>query len=232
MIKAVFFDLYQTLVRYQPSQAELEAKALVGLGFKTDEAAMELPILAANEFMYKEIAVRPLSKRTREEVVALYTEYQRVVLKEAGIKGDEKVVLKLLGVMQQARMDLVLYDDGLPVLTDLKQRGLVTGLISNIEKNMDDTIKQLGIASHLDVIVTSLDAGAAKPQPEIFQFAMKKADVTPSVSLYIGDQYSVDIAGAKAAGMKGILLDRTDYYKEKLDCPKIKSLKQIIDFIV
>jgi putative hydrolase of the HAD superfamily len=232
MIKAVFFDLYQTLVRYQPTQAELEAKALESLGYRIDAVALDFPILAANEFMYKEIVVRPLSKRTKEEIAALYIEYQRVVLKEAGIKAEEKVLFKLLGAMQQASMDLVLFDDTLPVLTDMKKRGLVTGLISNIEKNMDETIKQLGIASRLDVIVTSLDAGAAKPQPEIFQYAMKKANVTPGVSLYIGDQYSVDMVGAKAAGMKGILIDRAGYYQEKLDCPKIKSLKEVIDYIV
>jgi len=161
MIKAVFFDLYQTLVHYRPTQAELEAQALENLGYQTSADALDRPILAANEFLYNEMAKRALSKRSKEEIVALYTEYQRVVLKEAGIKADEKVVLKLLSMMQQAHMDLVLYDDALPVLTDLKQRGLVTGLISNIEKNMDDTIQKLGIASKLDFIVTSLDAGAA-----------------------------------------------------------------------
>jgi putative hydrolase of the HAD superfamily len=232
MIKAVFFDLYQTLVRYQPSQAELEAKALEALGIKTDAAALDFPILAANEFVYREFARRPLSKRTKEDIAALYTEYQRIVLKEAGIKVEPKDILKLLGMMQRAHMDLVLYEDVLPALTDIKQRGLVTGLISNVDKNIDDTLGKLGIASKLDIIVTSLDAGAAKPQPEIFQYAMKKASVTPAVSLYIGDQYQVDMAGAKAAGMKGILLDRADYYKEKLDCPKIKGLKQVIDYIV
>ena len=232
MIKAVFFDLYQTLVHYRPTQAELEAEALNSLGFKTPAAALELPILTANEVLYTEMAGRPLSKRSREEIAALYTEYQRTVLKEAGIKAEEKVVLKLLAMMQQAHMDLVVYDDALPVLTDLKKRGLVTGLISNIEKNMNETIEKLGIASKLDIIVTSLDAGAAKPQPEIFQYALKKGCVQPSESIYVGDQYQVDMAGAKAAGMQGILIDRVGYYRQKLDCPKIKSLKEIIQYVV
>jgi len=232
MIKAVFFDLYQTLVRYQPSQEELEAQALVSLGFKTTAAALNIPILTANEFLYNKMSERPLSKRPKEEITALYIEYQRIVIKTAGIEADEKVIFKLLGMMQQAKMDLVLFDDTLPVLTDLKQRGLVTGLISNIEKNMDDAIQKLGIASKLDVIVTSLEAGAAKPHPEIFQYAMSKAKVQPAESIYVGDQYQVDMAGAKAAGMKGILLDRTDYYQTILDCPRIKNLKELIKYIV
>jgi putative hydrolase of the HAD superfamily len=232
MIKAVFFDLYQTLVRYQPSQAELEAQALESLGIKTTAKAMGRPILTANEFMAQQLAKRPLSKRTKEEVAALYINYQRVVLKEAGIPEDQKLVMKLLGMMQNARMDLALFEDALPVLTDLKARGLVTGLISNIERNMTEAIQKLGIASKLDIVVTSQDAGAAKPQPEIFAYALQKAGVQPELALYVGDQYKVDVLGANAAGMKGILLDREDYYQPKPDCPMITGLKQVIEYVV
>lgn len=231
MIKAVFFDLYQTLVHYKPSQEELEAQALEKLGFKTTAEAMGRPILAANEFIYRQIAERPLSKRSREELAALYTEYQRVVLKEAGIKADEKVVIKLLGMMQKAKMDIVPFEDVLPALTVLKERGLVTGLISNIEKNMTETLQKLGLLSRLDVIVTSQDAGAAKPQPEIFRYAMRRGRVQPAESIYVGDQYQVDIIGARAAGMKAILLDRTGYYGEKPDCTVIRSLGEIIRYV-
>jgi putative hydrolase of the HAD superfamily len=232
MITAVFFDLYQTLVRYQPSQAELEARALEGLGVKTSARDLDRPILTANEFMAQQMAKRPLSKRTREEIAALYIEYQRIVLKEAGIQAEEKTLMRLLGAMQNAQMDLALFEDTLPVLTDLKARGLVTGLISNIEKNMTEAIQKLGIASKLDIVVTSQDAGAVKPQPEIFRFALRQGKVQAGEALYVGDQYRVDVLGANAAGMKGILLDRVGYYKQKPDCPVIKSLKEVIEYVV
>jgi len=230
MIKAVFFDLYLTLVRYQPSQEELEAKALKGFGINVTHEALHHPILTANEFIYQQIAKRPLSQRSREETMALYMEYQRIVLKEAGIAAEEKVVLGLLGIMQQAKMDLVLFDDVPAVLDDLKKRGLKLGLISNIEKDMTATLNKLSLSSKLDIVVTSQDAGFNKPQPEIFRYALKQAGVQPAEAVYIGDQYQVDIIGAKAAGMKGILLDRDGYYKEKLDCPKIKNLSELAGF--
>jgi len=230
MIKAVFFDLYQTLVRYQPSQEELEAKALKNFGINVTPEVLRHPILTANEFIYQQIAKRPLSRRTREETMALYTEYQLIVLKEAGITVEEKVVLGLLGMMQQAKMDLVLFDDVAGTLDDLKKRGLKLGLISNIEKDMTATLDMLGLSSRLDIVVTSQDAGFTKPQPEIFRYALKKAGVTPDKAVYVGDQYQVDIIGAQNAGMKGILLDRDDYYKEKLDCPKVKSLKELAKY--
>jgi putative hydrolase of the HAD superfamily len=231
MIKAVFFDLYQTLVHYQPSQEELEAKALQSLGITVTAEALHRPILTANEFIYQQIARRPLSRRSREEVMALYSEYQQIVLKEAGIKADQKIVMALLGMMQQAKMDLVLFDDVLAVLDDLKKRDLKLGLISNVERDMTATLAKLGLSSKLDVVVTSQDAGFTKPQPEIFQYALKQAGVEPAEAVYVGDQYQVDIGGAKNAGMQGILLDRDDYYQEKIDCPKIQSLAKLVNYL-
>ena len=197
MIKAVFFDLYQTLIHYQPTQEELQSQALNTMGFETTATALARPILTANEFIYTEMANRPLSKRSKQEIAELYTEYQRIVFKEAGINTDEKTIQKLLGMMQKIELNITLFDDTLPTLTEIKKRGLTTGLISNIEKNMSETLQKLGIASKLDVIVTSMDAGAAKPQPEIFRYAMKKGNVQPEETVYVGDQYQVDMVGAK-----------------------------------
>lgn len=231
MIKAVFFDLYQTLVHYQPSQEELEAAALKSLGINTTAAALRHPMLTANEFIYQQIAKKPLSRRSREETMTLYAEYQRIVLKEAGINADEKIVLRLLGMMQQAKMGLVLFDDVIAALDGVKKRGFKLGLISNIEQNMNETLDKLGLSKKLDIIVTSQEAGFMKPKPEIFRYALDKAGVKPDEAVYVGDQYQVDIVGAKGVGMQGILLDRDDYYQEKLDCPKIKSLGEVIEYL-
>jgi putative hydrolase of the HAD superfamily len=232
MIKAVFFDLYQTLVRYQPSQEELEAKALKSFGFDISPEKLRHPVLTANEYIYRQIAKRPLSQRSREEVMALYMEYQRVVLKEAGLEAEEKVVMGLLGMMQQEKMDLVLFDDVTAAIEELKKRGLKLGMISNIERDMSATLDKLGLSARLDIVVTSQDAGFTKPQPEIFRYALEKAGVEPDEAVYVGDQYQVDVIGAEGAGMKGVLLDREDYYKENPGCLKIKSLGELSKHII
>ena len=231
MIKGVFFDLYHTLITYQPSQAELEAKALGELGVTVKPEALRLPILAADEFIYNEIARQPLSYRSREEKIALYLKYQEMVIEQAGITGDTKLAMALLDKMQRAKMNLVLFDDVSPVLAGLKQRGLILGLISNVEDNMSATLEKLGLTSLLDIIVTSQDAGANKPQPEIFIMALERAGVAPAEAIYIGDQYRVDVLGARGAGMQGVLLDRADHHREINDCPRIQSLNEITDLL-
>ena len=228
MIKAVFFDLYHTLVTYDPPQEELEATALKELGVDVQPAALRGPIIAADEFIYNEIARRPLSHRSREEKLALYMQYQETVLREAAVPYDAKLVMDLLGKMQQTQMNLVLFDDVAPTLTELKKRGLIMGLISNIEQDIDETLNRLGLPSWLVIVVTSQDAGANKPQPEIFLEALKRAGVRPAEALYIGDQYQVDVVGASGTGMKGILLDRTDHYQEIKDCPRIRNLTEVL----
>lgn len=231
MIKAVFFDLFQTLVRYDPPREELVVQVLRDLGIDRDPDIFCGPLIAADEFMYGEISRHPLSLRSTEEKIGLYIEHQRIMLREAGIDADETLLRKLLGRMQQFSMNLVLFDDVTPALTDLKSRGLILGMISNVEQDMADTFNKLDLNKWLEIVVTSQDAGANKPQPEIFQEALRQARVQPSDALYVGDQYKVDVIGATSAGMKGVLIDRTDYYQEITDCPRIRSLTELTEYV-
>ena len=105
-----------------PRRRSWSPPALKNLGIEANAGDLRRPILTANEFIYNQFAKKNLSQRSREEVMALYGEYQRIVLKEAGIPADEKIVLRLLGMMQQAKMDLILFDDVVPALDDLKKR--------------------------------------------------------------------------------------------------------------
>lgn len=231
MIKAVFFDLYQTLVRYEPPREEIESKVLKDFGIDVSPEVLHRPMVVADEFIYNAIAKRPLSDRSNEEKMALYMQYQGILLGEAGIEYDEKIIPRLLGTMMQSRMDLVLFDDVAPLLDDLKGRGLILGLISNIEQDMTETLTQLKLPSWLEIIVTSQDAGAGKPNPEIFKYALKQAGVQPEEAIYVGDQYQVDMVGARDAGMKGILIDRNDYYGDDVDSIRISSLGKVLDYL-
>jgi putative hydrolase of the HAD superfamily len=231
LIKAVFFDLYQTLVGYEPPREEVESKILTDFGIAVSPEALRRPLLVADEFIYNEIARRPLSARSREETAALYIRHQEIMLKEAGVKLDSKLALTLLERMRQTKLELVLFDDVRPALDTLKKRGLVLGLISNVEQDMSGTLDKLGLSARLTVVVTSQEAGAGKPRPEIFLYALQQAGITPSESIYVGDQYQVDVLGARGAGLKAILLDRTGYHNDITDCPRIRLLTELTGYV-
>lgn len=227
MIKAVFFDLYYTLVTYDPPREESEAQVLKEFGIDARPEVFSRPLAVADEFIYGEMSRSPISKRSREEQVALFVAYQRLLLKEAGIEANEKLLLSLVARMQQAERRLVLYDDVLPALTGLKAKGLTLGLISNVDRDVAPLLEELGLQTLLQVVVTSRDAGFTKPHPAIFREALRRAAIQPAEAVYVGDQYQIDVVGSGKAGMKGILLDRGGYSAEATASPRISSLEEL-----
>lgn len=231
MIKAVFFDLYQTLVRYEPPREELQSQAIKELGVDAPPDVFRRPIVIADEFIYQEIARRPLTQRSQEEQAVLWAQYQRIVLREAGIEAADKLVMGLIARMRDFKMNLVLYDDVVPTLNELARRGLVRGLISNIDRDINVLLKDTGVLPLLDITVTSLDAGCNKPNPEIFWKALRRAGVKAAEAIYVGDQYQIDVVGAGKAGLKGILLDRGGFFNDITSCPRIRTLTELVNHL-
>jgi putative hydrolase of the HAD superfamily len=97
-------------------------------------------------------------------------------------------------------------------LQQLNARGLHVGLISNAD---DDGLVQramirLGLAPHLEPIVTSAALKWRKPNPEIFRYVANLWQVPSENLVMVGDAPRYDILGAHRAGMRGILIDRNE----------------------
>jgi len=231
MTKAVFFDLYYTLVRYDPSREELLKQLFGDFGIETSPEAIQRGLFAADDFFYREQSRLPLSSRPMEERIAVYTQHQEITLKKAGIDASKQLTIELLNKMRQFDLKLALYDDVIPALTILKDRGLILGSISNVDRDISPVLEELGIYKLLQIIVTSLETGFGKPEPEIFQEALRRAKVPASEAIFVGDQYQIDVVGANKAGMKGVLLDRNNKSREFATCLKIQSLAELINFL-
>jgi putative hydrolase of the HAD superfamily len=231
VIKAIFFDLYNTLLTYDPPREVIEARILKDFGIEASPEALLRPILTADEFIYQEHARFPISKRSKEEATALYTQYHGIVLKEAGLEASKEVILGILGKWMGFDLKMVLYDDVVPALTNLKEKGLILGLISNVDRDIAPFYQKLGLSDWLEVMVTSQEVGFNKPQPEIFLAALKQAGVEPSEAIYVGDQYQTDVVGANKVGMLGILLDRNGLLEEITDCPKVRRLTEVAEHL-
>ena len=99
-----------------------------------------------------------------------------------------------------------LYDDALPVMQSLREHRLSIGLISNGQRDLEE------FAEHhmldVDCAVGSKAHGRAKPHASIFERALSILDVAAAEAVMVGDSYADDIEGARALGMRAILLDR------------------------
>jgi HAD superfamily hydrolase (TIGR01549 family) len=105
-----------------------------------------------------------------------------------------------------------LYEDALPVLDELRAAGLRIGLVSNGIRDLTEFVAHHGLA--IDAIVDSRSHGRVKPHPTIFQAAVGLLDVAPAETVMVGDSLEEDIGGARALGMRAILVDREDRHPD------------------
>jgi len=100
------------------------------------------------------------------------------------------------------------YPDALATLPLLRARGLRLVVVSNWDVSLAPTLRALGLGCVLDAVVTSAGVGAAKPAPHIFRAALALVGVSPGEALHVGDDPSLDVLGAGAAGVHPVLLRR------------------------
>ncbi len=101
-----------------------------------------------------------------------------------------------------------LYPETRHTLTALHGREYQLGVISNFDSRLFGLLDGLDIGHFFDPIVASTHAGAAKPEPAIFQHALSAHGLRPQEALHIGDSYDMDVVGARNAGLTAVLLDR------------------------
>jgi HAD superfamily hydrolase (TIGR01549 family) len=100
------------------------------------------------------------------------------------------------------------YADALPVLGDLRERGLRIGAVSNVGFDLRPVLEGLGLLALLGAVVLSYEVGAVKPDPGIFRAACAALDVAPEETLMVGDHEEAD-GGAGAVGMRTLILPMT-----------------------
>ena len=227
MVKAVFFDFYNTLVRFWPPLDEIQQASCRELGLNVGKKGIREGYASADEFMSEENAKEPLAERSPEERDRFFAEYERVILKGASVDVSLRLAEQVWQMAIRVPKDFSLFDDVVPALELLKKRGILLGVISNLRRDMGDLCEQLGLTPYLNFCVTSAEAGAEKPHPPIFRAALKRAEVRPEEAVHVGDQYKADVQGARAIGITPVLLDREGWYEDVNDCSKIATLPEL-----
>ncbi len=208
MVRAVFFDVGNTLLYPHPSVAEVcqEVFSAAGHPRELDEIEQYMPLVDE----YYEDAYRVDDTfwtdegRTAEVWVGMYS----LLCRKLGIQ-DEAVELAVrvyeeFGDPQR----WMAYADVAPAFVRLRERGLALGIISNWDQRLECILGGLGLAGMLDVVVSSAVVGMRKPDPRIFTHACDALGVAPGESVHVGDHHYADVLGASSAGMQPVLIDR------------------------
>lgn len=228
MTKAVFFDLYNTLVHFDPPPEVQQAQACRELGLMTEPESFRRAFPTAAEFLIKENSRLPISRRSREEQDRFWVDYELTLLRAAGVEATLELAARVLKRVRGFKSRPVFYEDAPPTLSRLRQRGLKLGLVSNLNCTLEEFCRGLEVKRFFDFTLISYEVGIEKPHPEIFHLALRMAQVEPGEAIHVGDQYLADVVGARRAGIKPILLDREGFLEDYHDCERIRSLSEII----
>lgn len=226
--QAIFFDAGYTLLYVHPSSGEVVAGICRGLGLDLDPVRINEVLReayrAAREETYRQGDFSTSPEKTR----AFWFGIHRRALMELGVRSELNLCCEvILAELQQSKY-YRLFPDVLPTLHWLKHEGYGLGVISNFDPSLVDLLKDLGVACYFNHFFISSLVGVEKPDPKIFEVAIKKVGLSPKKLLMVGDDLLADVQAAQAVGMRGVLLDRRNRYEEAgggIDrCPRIKNL--------
>jgi putative hydrolase of the HAD superfamily len=168
------------------------------------------------------------SRARTDAILQLQAERELVHDEEVWIAFTEQIVLGMGGTPERARAcaaDMVaewerhenftLYEDALPTLSELRRHGLSIGLVTNGQRDLEEFVTHHTL--DVDVAVGSKAHGRIKPHPSIFAAALEALGVSAREAAMVGDSYEDDVEGARALGMRAILLDREGFMPDAED---------------
>ena len=115
-------------------------------------------------------------------------------------------------------------------LAAIQSLGITMAVVSNADGRVADILDKAGLAKYFALIIDSHIVGVEKPDPEIFNIALKKLELKSEETLYLGDFYSIDVVGSRKAGLTPVLMDPLKIWK-KSDVLRIQSLSEYPELI-
>ena len=196
----VFLDALGTLVELRPPAPRL-VSMLGERGFEVSEERASAAF-AAEIAYYLNHHLEGADPESLDELRDRCAEVLREALALRGLEHAEarRVMLGSL------RFDPVPEATG--VLTGLRDVGHPMLIVSNWDSSLPDWLAHTGLLDLVDAVVTSATAGSAKPDPGIFEKALQIAGARADQTVHVGDSLENDVAGARAAGIRPILVRR------------------------
>jgi HAD superfamily hydrolase (TIGR01549 family) len=206
VLRAVLFDVDFTLCRPGPElSAERYARVAGRHGIDVDVAryddareAAALNLKRHPELLHDET----IWHRFTEEIFV-------------GMGGPVEIASECATEIEQGwevSENFELFEDVMPVLEELRRAELRLGLVSNGIRDLREFVVHHRL--DVDAVVGSRAHGYVKPHPTIFQAALQQLGVDPAHAVMVGDSVEEDVEGARALGLRAILMDREDRHPE------------------
>lgn len=232
-IKAIFFDLDGTLRHSVPSGGDIftEYVRTLGINFKEEDRVHALRW----EFLYwanSDDLVDDLKTHDGDNE-KFWIQYSHRRLIALGISHDHSLELApqvSVHMGEAYQPDSVVPEDVRQALTELKEAGYILAVISNRDKPFQDILESHGISEFFQFSLAGGEVDIFKPEPGIFEHALKRVGLRPQETVYVGDNYFADVVGSRRAGLRPVLYDPNGLFPEA-DCALIKSFDELTSVI-
>jgi putative hydrolase of the HAD superfamily len=224
-IKAVLFDLGNTLVKYDYGlPEEVFQRVLSSLGIAKALDDIKKAFRSAEQEAEENKLFSFAGKIACED---FWYQWDALVLKHLQV-GETEALPRRVHSEWMEHVDCTLYPEVREVLSELNDRGLKRGLISNAyEEEIDLILEKADLEKGIFDIIVGVDTiGQIKPSPSIFKYAITKLAVNSDETIFVGDNLEADYYGAESAGLHALLVDRTD--KQHRDLKTIQNLTEIL----
>ncbi len=222
VLKAVLFDLGLTLIR-TASFPEIYRHILASFDVQVSVDA----IVKAQEQTEKEFDVSTYDENKRQE---FWTNYNTALIKKLGIKKKVVFLASQIDELWWRFSHVEVFDDVEPTFSKLKARGIKIGLVSNgFQKDLDHVLHKLDLKKWFDSVVCIDSCNCAKPNKEIFLYALDQLQINPNEVVFVGNSIEQDYDGAFAVGIRPFLIDREQKHSSQYNT--INSLTDLLTIL-
>ncbi len=228
-LRAIFFDVGNTLLKPFPSVSEVCRQVLAEAGHVHDLSAIDALMPLVDEYYEDRYRADDTFWTDEEETSSVWVGMYSLMCRRLGIDDDAVRLARRVYDEFGKASRWAAYPDVLPALDRLRSRGLALGIISNWDGRLPGILDDLGVARRVDVILSSAEVGLRKPDPRIFEMACDRLGVAPDEAAHVGDHHYSDVLGARAVGMFPVLIDRSGAAALPVGPVPIRDLESLED---
>ncbi len=220
---AVCFDVGNTLLRPYPGVAQVCHQVLSDMGHSCELTEVEtmMPLVDAH---YEDAYSRDDTFWADETAtVEIWTGMYSMLGHRLGLGADSELFAQKVFDEFGQEQSWEPFEDVLPALQRLASRGVRMAIISNWDSRLEGLLLDMGLTHYFETVISSAAVGLRKPDPRIFELACDRLGVASHEVAHVGDHHYADVVGASSAGLRPVLIDRTDAHRTQfrittLDC--------------
>lgn len=230
-LRTILFDLDGTLIVDQVSLVTQFIHYCNRLGHDTAGDIYRELYRWRHEFWVDSDRINADFKRFGER--GFWVEYHKKQLNFIGLNGsldDHAEQITHWFYEDGSHRTVTVAADARATITHLRAHGLTTGLVSNRAHKLDDDVTHHNLDGLFDFTLAAGEIGVWKPNAGIFLHAMKMANSVPGCTVYVGDNYFIDIVGARNVGITPILIDPENIFPDA-ECKVIRRLGELRELV-